>query len=75
MGQNTAKKKAHSLREGKAREGDTSGGMALGTGEMWDDLTGWGQGSDAGSSSTPSIFVPRFFSSGRAGSGRGGGRS
>jgi len=49
--------------------------MALGTGEMWDDLTGWGQGSDASSSSSLSIFVPCFFGSGRAGSGRGGGRS
>ena len=49
--------------------------MALGTGEMWDDMTGRGQGSDASSSSSPLIFVLRFFGSGCAGSGRGGGRS
>ena len=46
----------------------------MGIGETWDDPTGWGRGSDAGLSSSPSIFVPCFFSSGRAGSGRGGGR-
>jgi len=69
------KKKAHSLREGKAREGNTSGGMALGTGETWDDPTGRGQGSNTGLSLSPLIFVPCFFRSGCAGSGRGGGRS
>ena len=31
-GQNTAKKKAHSLGEGTAREDDASGSMAMGTG-------------------------------------------
>ena len=31
-GHDTAKKKAHSLREEKARESDVSGGMASGTG-------------------------------------------
>ena len=31
-GQNTAKKQAHSLREGTAREDDTLGGVAMGMG-------------------------------------------
>ena len=31
-GHDTAKKKTHSLREGKAREGSTSGSMGLGMG-------------------------------------------
>ena len=40
-GQDTAKKKAYSLREGKAREGNVSGSMASGVGEMREDTTGW----------------------------------
>jgi len=52
-GQDTAKKGPLTLR-GKATEGDTSGGMASGTGETRDDATGRGCGSDAGSSSSPS---------------------
>jgi len=69
-------KKVHSLLEGKAREGDALGGIASGTRETRDDVTGQGRGrgSDASSSSSPSIFVPRFFGSGCAGSGRGGDR-
>ena len=39
-GQDTAKKKTHSLREGKAREGDTSGSMASGRGGTREDATG-----------------------------------
>ena len=46
--------------------------MALGTGKMWNNPTGWGWGSNTGLSSLLSIFVPHFFGSGRASSGRGG---
>ena len=35
------KKKSHSLREGKVREDNASGGMALGMGETQSDTTGW----------------------------------
>ena len=47
---------------GKATEGNMLGGMALGTGEMRDDTTGQGHGSDASSSSSPSNL--RCISSG-----------
>ena len=36
-GHDTAKKKTHSLREGKVREGGTSGSMGSGMGGMWEE--------------------------------------
>src|SRR4029077_86115 len=70
-GQDTTKRWSTHLE----REGDASGGIASGTGETWDDVTGRGLGSDAGSSLSALIFVPCFFRRGCAGSGRGGHRS
>ena len=72
-GQDIAKKKQRPLTW--RGEGDALGGMASGTGETREDATGRGWGGDAGSSSSPLIFVPRFFGSGCARRGRGGSRS
>ena len=47
----TLQKKGPLTLRGKATEGNTLGSMALGTGEMQDDATGQGCGSDASSSS------------------------
>jgi len=52
----TPQKKGLLTLRGKATEGDVSGSIALGTGEMRDDVTGQGRGRDAGSSLSLSIL-------------------